>query len=122
MYKPKHRKQRELSVPVGKSLAVGVAAAGLAGAAVAAAPAAEAAGNVWDRVASCESGNNWHINTGNGYYGGVESRVRPGTATTAPSTPRALTWRRGWSRSRSLAACSQRRAPARGQCAGRGRV
>src|SRR5690242_2258126 len=72
MYKAKHRRQREISVPVGKSVAVGVAAVGLAGAAVGAAPAAQAAGNVWDRVASCESGNNWHINTGNGYYGGVQ--------------------------------------------------
>ena len=26
----------------------------------------------WDRLASCESGGNWHINTGNGYYGGVQ--------------------------------------------------
>jgi hypothetical protein len=27
---------------------------------------------VWNRVASCESGGNWHINTGNGFYGGVQ--------------------------------------------------
>jgi len=26
----------------------------------------------WNRVASCESGGNWHINTDNGYYGGVQ--------------------------------------------------
>lgn len=26
----------------------------------------------WDRVASCESGGNWHIATGNGYYGGLQ--------------------------------------------------
>ena len=26
----------------------------------------------WDAIASCESGNNWAINTGNGYYGGVQ--------------------------------------------------
>jgi hypothetical protein len=26
----------------------------------------------WDRVAQCESGGNWHINTGNGYYGGLQ--------------------------------------------------
>jgi uncharacterized protein YabE (DUF348 family) len=26
----------------------------------------------WDGVASCESGGNWHINTGNGFYGGVQ--------------------------------------------------
>ncbi|MFC8126611.1 transglycosylase family protein [Streptomyces sp. NPDC057302] len=27
---------------------------------------------VWDRIAQCESGGNWHINTGNGYYGGLQ--------------------------------------------------
>ena len=26
----------------------------------------------WDAVANCESGGNWHINTGNGYYGGLQ--------------------------------------------------
>ncbi len=26
----------------------------------------------WDGVAACESGGNWHINTGNGYYGGLQ--------------------------------------------------
>jgi uncharacterized protein YabE (DUF348 family) len=26
----------------------------------------------WDAVAACESGGNWHINTGNGYYGGLQ--------------------------------------------------
>jgi hypothetical protein len=26
----------------------------------------------WDRVAQCESGGNWHDNTGNGYYGGLQ--------------------------------------------------
>jgi hypothetical protein len=28
--------------------------------------------SAWNRVASCESGGRWHINTGNGYYGGVQ--------------------------------------------------
>ena len=27
---------------------------------------------VWDRVARCESSGNWSINTGNGYYGGLQ--------------------------------------------------
>jgi len=27
---------------------------------------------VWDRMAQCESGGNWAINTGNGYYGGLQ--------------------------------------------------
>lgn len=32
-----------------------------------------ASGNtVWDRLAQCESGGNWAINTGNGYYGGLQ--------------------------------------------------
>ncbi|WP_327675141.1 transglycosylase family protein [Kitasatospora sp. NBC_00458] len=26
----------------------------------------------WDRVAACESSGNWHINTGNGYFGGLQ--------------------------------------------------
>ena len=29
-------------------------------------------GAVWDRLAQCESGGNWSINTGNGYYGGLQ--------------------------------------------------
>lgn len=29
-------------------------------------------GSVWDRVAECESGGDWDINTGNGYYGGLQ--------------------------------------------------
>jgi resuscitation-promoting factor RpfB len=27
---------------------------------------------LWDRIAACESGGNWSINTGNGYYGGLQ--------------------------------------------------
>jgi uncharacterized protein YabE (DUF348 family) len=41
---------------------------------VAPAPAANYAsgGTVWDSLAQCESGGNWAINTGNGYYGGLQ--------------------------------------------------
>ncbi|WP_200305988.1 LysM peptidoglycan-binding domain-containing protein [Streptomyces adelaidensis] len=46
----------------------------------AAGDAAAADSGVWDRIAKCESGGNWHINTGNGYYGGLQF---------APSTWRA---------------------------------
>lgn len=28
--------------------------------------------NIWDQLARCESGGNWSINTGNGYYGGLQ--------------------------------------------------
>ncbi len=43
------------------------------------APSAEAiaSGSVWDSIAACESGGNWAINTGNGYYGGLQ--FNPGT-------------------------------------------
>ncbi|WP_431676035.1 transglycosylase family protein [Kitasatospora sp. KL5] len=30
------------------------------------------AGIDWDRIAACESGRRWHLNTGNGYYGGLQ--------------------------------------------------
>ncbi|MGY1642580.1 transglycosylase family protein [Geodermatophilus sp. SYSU D00703] len=33
---------------------------------------ASAAEHDWDGVAQCESSGNWHINTGNGYYGGLQ--------------------------------------------------
>jgi hypothetical protein len=31
-----------------------------------------ASGSVWDKIAACESGGNWSINTGNGFYGGLQ--------------------------------------------------
>ncbi|MFD9500316.1 transglycosylase family protein [Streptomyces sp. NPDC060035] len=51
--------------------------AGVAGAAVAvplmgATGASAASVATWDAVAQCESGGNWSINTGNGYYGGLQ--------------------------------------------------
>jgi LysM repeat protein len=36
------------------------------------APSYSNSGGVWDRLAQCESGGNWSINTGNGYYGGLQ--------------------------------------------------
>jgi hypothetical protein len=40
---------------------------------IAVAAASEAAPvGAWDRLAHCESGGRWHINTGNGYYGGLQ--------------------------------------------------
>ncbi|MER7011772.1 transglycosylase family protein [Saccharopolyspora sp. NPDC000359] len=54
-----------------------VARVALAGAVVAAPfalamPANAASQSTWDAVAQCESGGNWSINTGNGYYGGLQ--------------------------------------------------
>lgn len=36
------------------------------------APAPRSSGVNWDAIAECESGGDWHINTGNGYYGGLQ--------------------------------------------------
>jgi LysM repeat protein len=33
---------------------------------------AVAGDSVWDSLAACEAGGNWAINTGNGYYGGLQ--------------------------------------------------
>lgn len=33
-------------------------------------------GNRWTLVARCESGGDWHINSGNGYYGGLQEAQR----------------------------------------------
>lgn len=57
-----------------RTLAGAVLAGGVAaGAASLSAPAAGAAPvSAWDQVAQCESGGNWQINTGNGYYGGLQ--------------------------------------------------
>ncbi|WP_416965755.1 transglycosylase family protein [Streptomyces sp. Agncl-13] len=51
--------------------------AGVTGVAIAAplmatGSASAATASEWDTVASCESGGNWSINTGNGYYGGLQ--------------------------------------------------
>lgn len=56
--------KRAIGVGAGLALSLGI---GLAGAAP-----AEGASSVWDKVAQCESGGNWKINTGNGFYGGVQ--------------------------------------------------
>ncbi|NUT54223.1 MAG: LysM peptidoglycan-binding domain-containing protein [Saccharothrix sp.] len=71
-YRGKHR-------PSTSSTARGIAKVAVAGVIVGA-PLAMAAGTAsaqgsgvnWDAVAACESGGNWSINTGNGYYGGLQ--------------------------------------------------
>jgi len=35
-------------------------------------PAQATSWHTWQRLAMCESSGNWHINTGNGYYGGLQ--------------------------------------------------
>ncbi|KGN39653.1 transglycosylase family protein [Knoellia aerolata] len=53
---------------VGTTLLATTASAALVGLAT----GAGASETVWDRVAQCESGGNWAINSGNGYYGGLQ--------------------------------------------------
>jgi LysM repeat protein len=36
---------------------------------------AVASGSVWDQLAQCGSGGNWAINTGNGFYGGLQFTI-----------------------------------------------
>ncbi|MFD9333477.1 transglycosylase family protein [Streptomyces sp. NPDC060028] len=50
----------------------GVAGVAVAAPLMAAGTASAATASEWDRVASCEAGGNWAINTGNGYYGGLQ--------------------------------------------------
>jgi hypothetical protein len=65
----RHRRVSSRRVAVG-TLAVG-AVTGVAAVLAPAAPASAASVN-WDAIAQCESGGNWRINTGNGYYGGLQ--------------------------------------------------
>jgi resuscitation-promoting factor RpfA len=64
----RHRKPSTNARKIGLATAPLVAVIPLASA-----PSASAATTAtWDRLARCESGGNWHINTGNGYYGGLQ--------------------------------------------------
>ena len=70
----KHRPLRNRLI----GLTIAVSATLIAGASLSS--DAQAAGSVWDGVAACESGGNWAINTGNGYYGGIQFSASTWTA------------------------------------------
>jgi hypothetical protein len=73
--------------------------------------------STWEQVAQCESGGNWSINTGNGFYGGLQFELRswewvggsgyPHEATKAEQIHRAelLHERQGWN---AWPACSRK--------------
>ena len=68
--KGKHRRPSKAARAIA---VVGVTgAAAVAGPLMAAGSASAATASEWDAVAQCESGGNWSINTGNGYYGGLQ--------------------------------------------------
>jgi murein DD-endopeptidase MepM/ murein hydrolase activator NlpD len=54
------------------SLTVTASGAGMALPLVGAGAAQAAYVETWEKVAACESSNDWNINTGNGYYGGLQ--------------------------------------------------
>ncbi|MER5863849.1 transglycosylase family protein [Kitasatospora sp. NPDC002040] len=65
----RHRRRTQAE----KVIAVaGVAGVGLALPLLSATGAHAAPVDTWDKVAQCESGGNWSINTGNGFYGGLQ--------------------------------------------------
>src|ERR1700744_2021960 len=66
----RHRKPTTSTVGVAKLAFTGAVIGG--GGIALAGHAAAAPDSEWDRVASCESGGNWAINTGNGYHGGLQ--------------------------------------------------
>ncbi|MGN6404046.1 transglycosylase family protein [Sinomonas sp.] len=66
-------KKKTFSTAARRSLALAAISGAALGGAALAAPAANAAStSTWDAIAQCESGGNWAINTGNGYYGGLQ--------------------------------------------------
>lgn len=65
-YQPSRINNASLTAAAG---GVGIALPLVAGGTAGAAPV-----DVWEKVAACESTNNWKINTGNGYYGGLQFR------------------------------------------------
>src|SRR5277367_2240067 len=66
----RHRKPTTSTVGVAKLAFTGAVIGG--GGIALAGHAAAAPDSQWDRVAACESGGNWGINTGNGYHGGLQ--------------------------------------------------
>lgn len=69
---PKHRAARKRPSLRNRLVGFAFVASATAVTGVAMTPPAQAAVGVWDRVAACESGGNWAINTGNGYSGGLQ--------------------------------------------------
>ncbi|MPY77217.1 MAG: LysM peptidoglycan-binding domain-containing protein [Actinophytocola sp.] len=68
-YRGKHRK---LSTTTRNIVRVAVAGVAVGAPIAMAAPANAAYAPNWDMLAECESSGNWSINTGNGYYGGLQ--------------------------------------------------
>jgi len=70
-----------------RALVSALAAGALVLGGLAAAPADAAPTSTWDRLARCEAGGNWHIDTGNGYYGGLQFSMSTWRAHGGPGHP-----------------------------------
>jgi LysM repeat protein len=68
-YRGKHRKMSAATRNIARVAVAGIAVG--APLAIAATPA-QASSTNWDAIAQCESGGNWAISTGNGFYGGLQ--------------------------------------------------
>ncbi|GGO87751.1 transglycosylase family protein [Wenjunlia tyrosinilytica] len=69
----RHRRPRNNPLRSARvTLAVTAGGVGMALPIVGATSASAASVETWDKVAQCESTGNWHINTGNGFYGGLQ--------------------------------------------------
>ena len=70
--KGKHRRPTALQRSTRAMTVAGVAGVAVAAPLMASGTASAATDSEWDAVAQCESGGDWSINTGNGYYGGLQ--------------------------------------------------
>jgi hypothetical protein len=72
-YRGRHRAPSK----TGRTIARTAVAGAVAGAPLlVAAPANAAPDSAWDKLAQCESGGRWDINTGNGFHGGLQFTPR----------------------------------------------
>ncbi len=72
-YTPRHRAPKNTFRSTRRAAATTASLAAAVAAPVAmAGPAQAATDSTWNELAQCESGGDWHIDTGNGYYGGLQ--------------------------------------------------
>ncbi|TQM15743.1 transglycosylase family protein [Pseudonocardia kunmingensis] len=73
----RYRGRHRAPSTAGRTIARTALAGAVAGAPLlVAAPAYAASDSTWDKLAQCESGGRWDINTGNGYHGGLQFSPR----------------------------------------------
>ncbi|WP_019815773.1 transglycosylase family protein [Saccharomonospora saliphila] len=71
-YRGKHRKPSAATRHIARVAVAGIAVGAPLSLAV---TPAQADSVNWDAIAECESGGDWSINTGNGYYGGLQFKL-----------------------------------------------